>query len=451
LESLHPVLLIFLRVWLSQLVIIEKDLNRLPHPTQAGQPGSPSQNSLPQEERITSLKDILYIYAQEHPEMGYRQGMHEIASYILFLLELEQADYPDHPLFNPILPTSFALLERTLDQLRTAYDASVEESLQQMSHSILGKIHQNDPALFHHLINSPSIPPPPIYCTRWVRLLFSREVVGYENVFKLWDVFFEYNIMRALEVATASRILILKDALLNPDNNPLDLLMNVPQLTDIGPFTDSLRLLMKQSDSDKAIQLPASQILPTPQRSNGRTSPVKASAPQMPAPQMFGGGGDPLRPPGLGGDNDATKQFSFSKMRQSLGQKGESLRKKIITTTSEWKTPSSGSGSNNMPSTSTDIFASASEAIRNHNMARNPTETLLFADPLMHPPPSPKQHQHEMWSQMLKKRIWSVQEFLMSIESNDSENKVPREVWESLADLDRMQQELHNYSLNMKE
>jgi hypothetical protein len=420
-------------------VIIEKDLKRLPHPTQAGQ--SPSQNAPAQEERITSLKDILYIYAQEHPQMGYRQGMHEIASYILFLFELEQAEYPDHPLFNPILPASFALLERTLDQLQTAYDASVEESLQQMSHSILGKIHQNDPALFHHLINTPNIPPPPIYCTRWVRLLFSREVVGYENIFKLWDVFFEYNIMRALEVATASRILLLKDALLNPDNNPLDLLMNVPQLTEVGPFIDSLRLLMKQGDEAGPIQLPASQILPTAQSANNRT-PAKASAPHMPAPQQFGGG-DPLRSPTPG--DDGQKQFSFSKMRQNLGQKGESLRKKIITTTNEWKTQPSGSGS--VP-TSSDFFASASEAIRNHNIARQPTETVLFADPLMRPPPSPKQHQHEMWSRMLKKRIWTVQEFLISIESN--EKKAPREVWEALADLDRMQQELHNYSVNMK-
>ena len=435
-------------------------MKRLPHPAQAGQPVSSAQQSEAQDERITSLKDILYIYAQEHPQMGYRQGMHEIASYILFSLELEQSNFPDHPLFNPILPISFALLERTLDQIQTAYDASVEESLQSMSHSILGKIHQNDPTLFHHLINSPNIPPPPIYCTRWVRLLFSREVAGYENIFKLWDVFFEYNLMRVLEVATASRILLLKDALLNPENSPLDLLMNVPQLTEVGPFIASLRLLMEQTETDKAIQLPAQQIIP--QQSTATMPPVQAvktpaqpqqqQQPPLPAPQHFGGVDDPLRAAAIPGDDAAKRQFSFSKMRQSLGQKGESLRKKIITTTSEWKTqtqPREGNGS--ISTASSDFFASASDAIRSQTSTspRKPAEVFSFSDPLMHPPPSPKQHQHEMWSQLLKKRIWTVQEFLMATEARDNGDKVPAGVWEALADLDRMQQELHHYAKNM--
>jgi hypothetical protein len=56
-----------------------------------------------------------------------------------------------------------------------------------------------------------------------------------------------------------------------------------------------------------------------------------------------------------------------------------------------------------------------------------------------------------MWSQLLKEKIWTVQEFLMSNESNDGNgrNNIPREVWEALADMDRMQNELHNYAMNM--
>jgi hypothetical protein len=152
--------------------------------------------------------------------------MHEIASYLLFVLELEYQEYPDHPMFNPILPICFALLERTLERLKTAYDAVSSEgkSLQQMSIAILGKILQNNTPLYHHLTSNPNIPPPPIYCTRWVRLMFSREVVGYENVFKLWDAIFSYtNVMQALEILSASRILLLGDLLLNPENNSLDL------------------------------------------------------------------------------------------------------------------------------------------------------------------------------------------------------------------------------------
>jgi hypothetical protein len=422
-----------------QLVIIEKDLKRLPHPTTKGGAASGTLSS-EEEARIASLKEILYIYAQEHPAMGYRQGMHEVASYLLFVLELEQPQYPDNPLFSPILPICFTLLEKTLDQLHAAFDASGDQSLQSMSHSILSKIHQNDMALYTHLTTSPNIPPPPIYCTRWVRLLFSREVVGYENVFQLWDVFFEYqNVMRALEVTAASRILLLRDALMNPDNNSLDLLMNVPQLSNITPLTDLLRRLMQQKDADEPIQLPPSQILQIPQTPEKQHSPAAAHPLQL--------------PPSSGSPNKTGKNhnFSFSKMRTTLGQRGESLRNKIITTTNEWKEASQRESSGNL-SVSSDIFATAGEAIRHNASARRPTETVLFGDPLMHPPatpPSPRQHQHSMWSQLLNQRIWVVQEYLMSVESNEGTSKVPREVWEALADMDRIQQELHNYSINM--
>ncbi|KAL3899100.1 MAG: hypothetical protein SGARI_006532, partial [Bacillariaceae sp.] len=91
----------------ASLVIIEKDLKRLPHPTEeknANGSVSPRDNTPEHEARITSLREVLYLYAQEHPDIGYRQGMHEIASYLLFVLELEHQEHPDHILFNPILP-----------------------------------------------------------------------------------------------------------------------------------------------------------------------------------------------------------------------------------------------------------------------------------------------------------------------------------------------------------
>ena len=105
--------------------IIEKDLNRLPHPTETA--GSASSSQTPEnEERVNSLREILYIYSQEHKQMGYRQGMHEIASYLLFCLEQEQPKYPDNPLFTPIMPICYFLLERTLDQIRTAVSLQIE-------------------------------------------------------------------------------------------------------------------------------------------------------------------------------------------------------------------------------------------------------------------------------------------------------------------------------------
>lgn len=444
----------------------------MPHPAEPKQPItgnlSPPSSTPELDARITSLREILYIYAQEHPAMGYRQGMHEIASYLLYVLELEHQEYPEHPLFNPILPMCFTLLERTLEQLRTAYDASGGKSLQQMSIAILGKILQNNPALYHQLTNNPNIPPPPIYCTRWVRLMFSREVVGYKNVFKLWDVLFSYNnVMQALEIASASRILLISDALLLPENNTLDLLMNVPPLTDIAPLTDTLEILMNQRENDQAIQLPSlgSSIQLCHQQNMeplARQNQLQNAHPLVEPTQQ-------RQFPSSGNDSI----FSFHNMRQSLNQKSESLRKKIITTTVEWKEAASrrdsnlpfdphlGGGSTIHPN----IRATRSEnkgqdqqrpnTQRGYGDFENPN-TLLLPTSLEAGatgsvdstgiPITPKQHQHEMWSKLLQQKIWTVQQFLLDLESKENAGLVPRDVWEALADMDRMQRELHNYS-----
>jgi TBC1 domain family protein 5 len=409
--------------------------------------------------------------AQEHPEMGYRQGMHEIASYLLFVLELEYQQYPEHPLFNPILPICFALLEQTLEHLKTAYDASGGKSLQQMSIAILGKILQNNPTLYYHLTNNPNIPPPPIYCTRWVRLMFSREVVGYENVFKLWDVLFSYaNVMQALEITSAGRILLISDALLLPENNTLDLLMNVPPLSDIKPLTETVEKLMDQKESDGPVQVqsfgsitnPATSLQQNNLEASGVENPLQNSLPQrLPVQQHQ------RQSPSSGNDSI----FSFHNMRQSLGQKSESLRKKIINTTVEWKEAASKLDSSvpfdpllavtatiqqsNQMSAS---WSSGNEG-QKHGLSQQQAQlqrgygdlaapALDTATPAASPtvPITPKQHQHEMWSKLLQQKIWTVQQFLLDLESKDNNGSVPRSVWEALADMDRMQRELLNYS-----
>lgn len=405
--------------------------------------------------------------------MGYRQGMHEIASYLLYVLELEHEEYPDHRLFNPILPICFILLERTLDQLKTAYDASGGKSLQQMSIAILGKILQNNPALYHHLTNNPNIPPPPIYCTRWVRLMFSREVVGYENVFKLWDFFFSYaNIMQALEIASASRILLISDALMLPENNTLDLLMNVPPMLNTAPLTDTVEKLMKQRESDQAIHLPSLGLMTIPTVSLHHNLPqipdhsVPRNAIPLGQPSQLQSQQQYRQSPSPGSES----VFSFHHMRQSLNEKSESLRKKIITTTVEWKEAASRRDSSvpfdpllgvTSAMQSTKISpglvtkGNGHQPHRGYGDSNNPNValfgTVLPTGTASSPtsaivPSTPKQHQHEMWSKMLQQKIWTVQQFLLDLESKENQGSVPRGVWEALADMDKMQRELLNYS-----
>jgi hypothetical protein len=524
--------------------------------------------------------------------MGYRQGMHEIASFLLLVLELEeQSDFPHHhPIISPILPFAYALLENTLEQLQIAYDASVDQSLQHMSLSILTKIYQNDPVLHRHLTTSPNIPPPPIYCTRWVRLLFSREVIGYENVLRLWDVLYEeqfkpraahqlepqlplvsnrsdnnnnngssksddnsepgargpskttkprtVELMHVLEVTAAARILLLRNDLLFPDNNPLDLLMNMPPLADITPLANLLRQLLQQGDLDEPIPIPASQQLYPP--------PVTPPSSKQQSHQQ----------------SSAQKSLSLKALRQTFGQKSESLKNKIINTTNEWKTNMQqqrestsgvqGGGGMNMSmslggggggvlrasSVSIDMAAAASAAIRNHqkvfqSVHQREPQTVFFADPLLNMlnpqsqqqqpksqptssrtplqsypnqptmgaasaagysnysgvvPSSPSsegvvvaqmKQQQSQWAQDMQRHIWTVQQFLMLVEQQKSvvasavatasaaaSTKdggssmadvvhglgnmalgVPQDVWEAVADLDRIHHDLQNSAM----
>eukprot|EP00957_Ditylum_brightwellii_P043578 3303505-Ditylum_brightwellii.AAC.1 len=101
-----------------------------------------------------------------------------------------------------IMHDAFILFECVMSSLAPAYDAQIIQSAEQrdyqsespmevMSRSIVSKIRHvaGDEELYRHITNMNV--PPQLYCTRWVRLMFSREVVGQDNVMKLWDLFFD--------------------------------------------------------------------------------------------------------------------------------------------------------------------------------------------------------------------------------------------------------------------
>jgi hypothetical protein len=202
---------------------------------------------------------------------------------------------------------------------------------------------------------------------------------------------------------------------------------------------------MKQKENDQPIQLPSirSMAMPTGSNQQFQQNPKSSTIPnplqnphinseQLQQQQYMSSGGDTT--------------FSFHKMRQSLGQKGESLRKKILTTTVEWKEAASRRDSD-LPS----FDPLGGMAInQNANTSLLPTypaagvATGVVAQ--SGTVSTPKQHQHEMWSQLLQQKIWTVQEFLLDLESKENKGSVPRGVWEALADMDRMQRELLNYS-----
>lgn len=333
--------------------------------------------------------------------------------------------------------------------------------------------------------------------------MFSREVIGYENVFKLWDVLFGYqHVMHALEIACATRILLLRDALLVPDNNTLDLLMNVPPLLDISQLTSTLERLMIQNETDPSIPIPKSQqVLPMANSAlsnDTQATVLGASSPMMQQQQqqLHYHQSTPLRPDlqqlQLNSHNpletplrvqggapqnvyqssqssatsfSESSKFSFSKVRRSLRQTSESLGKKILTTTNEWKQAAVERQA------SADGFP-AYDPLSGMWVAGGPTQVTNnghFADPLLHQsstwgantnvknnvaaipalPKTPKQHLHEGWSNRLEEKIVTIQKFLEDLKSKEVEGTVPDSVWEALVDMDRMKKELRNYSRSM--
>lgn len=279
------------------LGVIEKDLVRLPpeHHTyhhsrkNFGHQGEDVPFQTSAMERSTRLTEMLQIYAHQNPHIGYRQGMHEISSYLLLVIEMDLFDLesqhrePD-PLLDPnyIAHDTYCMFLAVMSQLGPAYDVKMnqgaESPMEHMAQSILAKIRDtaNDKNLHHHLLCLNC--PPELYCTRWVRLMFSREVAGWKNVLLLWDIFFDlvskcpltsmsrsrytrpgvtpalrlggFSLMLVMEAASASMILLQRKALLSQQDgveaDSIHRLMNIAPLKNILPLTATLLSMMRR-------------------------------------------------------------------------------------------------------------------------------------------------------------------------------------------------------------
>jgi Rab-GTPase-TBC domain len=285
----------------STLGLIEKDLIRLPqeHYTyhhsrkNFAHHGENVPFELSATERSTRLTELLQIYAHQNPHIGYRQGMHELSSYLLLVLEIDLYDQESqssggeskNPLLDPqyIAHDTYGMFLALMSQLAPAYDIKMnqgaESPMELMAQSILAKIQYtaNDKALYQHLIHLHC--PPELYCTRWVRLLFSREVSGWKNVLLLWDIFFDltskcphltsmsksrytrpgvtpplelgnFPLMLVLEATSASMILLQRRSLLShpegSESDSIQRLMNIPPLQNILPLTATLLSMMRR-------------------------------------------------------------------------------------------------------------------------------------------------------------------------------------------------------------
>jgi Rab-GTPase-TBC domain len=193
--------------------LISKDLLRLSSPHRQAPPET--NINILSTVRLRQLTYLLYLFAISHPEAGYLQGMHEIASYCLYALEKDVESLLQERNVAITAALSYSLTESIISFLYIAYDVSIlsprdstintkasstsyqAPPLVQMSNRILQALSLVDTALFSILQSSSQAIPYQLIFTKWIRLLFSREVVTSasmthaDTVIFLWDALFD--------------------------------------------------------------------------------------------------------------------------------------------------------------------------------------------------------------------------------------------------------------------
>ncbi|ODV89033.1 hypothetical protein CANCADRAFT_3675 [Tortispora caseinolytica NRRL Y-17796] len=224
-----------------QLLILQ-DLNR----TSANVP------LFRQPDTIKTLLRVMYIYAKQYPDVGYRQGMHEILANTYYVLHQNLRTDSDHS--STLLNTLFAPLYIEHDTyslfsaiMKHAYRWYLPPSSlsdvppivsisQKIQHQY---IHAIDPELDKHL-NDLSIEPQ-IWAIKFIRLMFSREF-SLDFTLNLWDYIFllgrdseQFDLVYFIIVAMLYRI---RDSLLHASHTEaVNILLHYPTDPDMSCHT----------------------------------------------------------------------------------------------------------------------------------------------------------------------------------------------------------------------
>uniref|UniRef100_M4BKR6 Myotubularin phosphatase domain-containing protein n=1 Tax=Hyaloperonospora arabidopsidis (strain Emoy2) TaxID=559515 RepID=M4BKR6_HYAAE len=208
---------------------IQKDLDRL-YP-------SGNERFFQNELFMSVLRHVLFVWCRLHPDVAYRQGMHDVVAVVLYALvhtddetsstrQKVKAELPDYTEADTFLLFEAVMLfvkpffevvkthHETACRGGTTYgqrifasfslrknDGGMGSSTAQSSENAAGKherpvlhrlchhiqyelLQQKDPQLYYHLKNLDIVPE--TYCLRWIRLLFAREYALEELVY-IWD------------------------------------------------------------------------------------------------------------------------------------------------------------------------------------------------------------------------------------------------------------------------
>lgn len=222
---------------------------------------------------------ILFVYALEHPDVRYKQGMHELLAPILYILEGEairvddegydSADvstmlytvhdgrYKEHDayvLFASLMgkvkqwyvsqasPSQASLASHRID-VQEPFDERADVSDVVQTNKVVEKcqyVHQVllaevDPSLYRYLTELDI--EPQFYALRWIRLLFAREF-HLEDVLLLWDALFAHDKHMALvDYVMVSMLTYIRESLIGHESAMcLQRLFHYPPVEDPTVF-----------------------------------------------------------------------------------------------------------------------------------------------------------------------------------------------------------------------
>jgi TBC1 domain family member 5 len=237
------------------------------------------------------MVDLLFIWSKLTPEIGYRQGMHELLAPLLWTVDFDSlpsspdsADSLAHLVLSRdhVEHDTWQLFSALMKSAKTFYDftpsvpLAVDKSSPSASTTSLTLSHSK--GLHSQALNSSSsvlVQPivgtairihdsllktidhelwakmeelgvePQLYGIRWLRLLFSREF-PIDDALALWDgLFAEDSSLRLMEHICIAMLLRIRDALLQADYSEfLQLLLRYPILPD---GTHRISLILQQA------------------------------------------------------------------------------------------------------------------------------------------------------------------------------------------------------------
>ncbi|KAL4780775.1 rab-GTPase-TBC domain-containing protein [Aspergillus varians] len=187
--------------------------------------------------------DILFIYSKLNPDLGYRQGMHELLAPILWVIDRDaiepeslvefmstgQDDDLMLQLLNPeyIEHDAFSLFCSVMQSTRVYYEHNTHRSANGQADAIpivlqCERIHNDllmatDLELADYLQALDVLPQ--IFLTRWMRLLFGREF-PFQDMLAIWDLLFAESLrLELIDFICVAMLLRIRWQLLGSDSS----------------------------------------------------------------------------------------------------------------------------------------------------------------------------------------------------------------------------------------